>query len=368
MRKVPRILMVNDYSLEKSFDNWKKGLTPSQQLWGKVELDRINQFEVILLPHEKYPILNKIGNFFKIQHLDQQIRVLFILKEIDIIYAPFAAATTKLLLILKLFGFIKVPIVAVIHYPLLGSNSQNKLVKYFGRNLVGGFNRMVFISHKIKEENIKTFSLKSDEKENRFFHMDWGAETSFYKESIEVPSSGDEKYAISVGQTDRDFDTLIEAFKSIDFNLRIYSKLGFVSKVKNIPPNVQIFTSGVTYKELLDIYKNSRMILICFKMTQQSTLGLTSLLDALAMGKPVVITENEYLDLNVEDAKIGFTVAEEDVDGWIFKIKLLLSNNQMCLEFSENALKIQKEKYNMDDFGVNINHVFNDYFTRNNLI
>ncbi len=357
--------MVNDYPLDKYYESWKNGLTPSQQLWGKIELDNICSFEIIILPHEKYPILNKLGNIFHIQHLDQQVRVLFKLNEIDVIYAPFAAATTKLLLILKFFRFIKIPIVAVIHYPLLGSNSKNKLIKIVGKSLVKGFNKMVFISHKIKEENVSTFSLKSDFNGNRFVHMDWGAESSFYKEIISRPNTGLESYAISVGQTDRDFDTIIEAFKNINFELRIYSKPGYVPKVKDIPANVHIFTSGVSYKELLGIYKNSRMILICFKMTQQSTLGMTSLLDALAMGKPVIMTENDYIDLDVNIAKIGFTVAEEDINGWVENVDYLLSNPQLGIEFGDNALKLHKEKYNMEQFGKNINRVFQECLQMN---
>lgn len=362
MRAVPRILMVNDYPLDKYYENWRKRLTPSQQLWGKVELDRLGNFEVVMLPHEKYPFLNKIGNLINITHLDQQVRVLFQLDEIDVIYAPFAAANTKFLLVLKLMGIIKVPIIAVIHYPLLGSNSKSNIVRSIGRNFVKGFDRLVFISHKIKEENVKIFSLPSDTNGERFVHMDWGAEASFYKDINVLPNNGEEDYAISVGQTDRDFDTLIEAFKNIDFKLRIYSKPGYVPRVKDIPSNVEIFTSGVTYKELLGIYKNSRMILICFKMTQQSTLGMTSLLDAMAMGKPVVITENEYLDVNANVEKIGYTVAEEDVNGWVEKINLLLSDAAMCIEFGKNALNLHKEKYNMNLFGINLNNVFKEYF------
>lgn len=362
MRSIPRILMVNDYPLDKYYENWRKGLTPSQQLWGKVELDRLNNFEVVMLPHEKYPFLNKIGNLINITHLDQQVRVLLQLDEIDVIYAPFAAANTKLLLMLKLIGIIKVPIIAVIHYPLLGSNSKSNIVRSIGRNFVKGFDRLIFISHKIKEDNVKTFSLPSDSNGERFVHMDWGAEASFYKDINVLPNTGKEAYAISVGQTDRDFDTLIEAFKKVDFKLRIYSKPGYVPKVKDIPANVEIFTNGVTYKELLGIYNNSRMILICFKMTQQSTLGMTSLLDAMAMGKPVIITDNDYLDVNADIDKIGYTVGEEDVNGWVEKINLLLNDSPSCIEFGKNALKLHKEKYNMDLFGQNLNYVFKEFF------
>jgi glycosyltransferase involved in cell wall biosynthesis len=38
--------------------------------------------------------------------------------------------------------------------------------------------------------------------------------------------------------------------------------------------------------------------------------------DALAMGKPVVITKSPHIDVDVEAIGCGFTVALGDVDGW----------------------------------------------------
>ncbi len=350
--------MVNDYPLDKYFDQWKNGLTPSQQLWGKVELDRENGMEVIILPHEKYKFLDKIGNFFNIQHLDQQWRALLIKKDIDIIYAPFAAATTKFLLLLKFLGLINTPIIAVIHYPLLGSNSNKKVVRLLGKRLMKGFDRMLFISHNIERDNIKAFSLAPHEYEKRFVHLNWGAETAFYDSKTAEDETGHEDYAISAGQTDRDFDTLIEAFRKLDLKLKIYSRPGYKPQSDDIPKNVEIFINGVTYKELLDIYKKSTMILICFKIRQESTLGITSLFDAMAMGKPAIITENTYIDIDVEKEGIGYWVAEGDVQGWVSKIQNLIDNPSLCKQMGQNAKALQIKTYNMNNFGDRLEKVF----------
>jgi glycosyltransferase involved in cell wall biosynthesis len=357
-----KILIVNDYPLDKYFVQWKNGLTPSQQLWGKVELDRENGLEVIILPHEKYKFLDRIGNIFNIQHLDQQWRALLIKNDIDIIYAPFAAATTKFLLLLKFFGLINTPIIAVIHYPLLGSNSNKKVVRLLGKRLMKGFDRMLFISHNIKRDNIEAFSLAPHEYEKRFVHLNWGAETAFYDSKIAGEETGHENYAISAGQTDRDFDTLIDAFRKLDLKLKIYSRPGYKPQSNDIPKNVEIFTNGVTYKELLDIYKKSKMILICFKIRQESTLGITSLFDAMAMGKPVIITENSYIDIDVEKEGIGYWVAEGDVQGWISKIQLLIDNPEQGKIMGQNTLALQKNKYNMDLFGIKLKSIINDLY------
>jgi glycosyltransferase involved in cell wall biosynthesis len=352
--------MVNDFPLDSYYNQWKNGLTPSQQLWGKVELDREEGFELIILPHQKYKSLDKIGNIIRIEHFDQQVRALLIKNEIDIIYAPFAAATTKFLLILKLFGFINTPIVAMIHYPLLGSSSNNKIVKYLGKKLMMGFDRMIFLSRNIKSDNITAFSLCPQEHEKRFVHLNWGAETAFYDKTYPSINLDREDYFISSGQTDRDFDTLIEAFRHIDFKLKIYAKPNYKPKTKDIPKNVEIHTKAISSRELIDLYKNSLAVLICFKITQKSTLGLTILFEAMALGKPVIITENSYIDIDVEKEGIGFWVAEGDVQGWVSKIKILIDSPEMIKKMSHKALNLHKSKYNMDNFAQSLKTVLQE--------
>lgn len=355
-----KVLMVNDYPLDSYYQKWQEGLTPSQQLWGKVELDREKEFELIILPHQKFKFLDYVGNKLHIEHFDQQIRALLIKNEIDVIYAPFAAATTKFLLILKYFGIIKIPIVAMIHYPLLGSNSSNKFIKSFGKKLMKGFDRMLFISENIKTDNINSFSLTPEEYEKRFVHLNWGAETAFYDKNL--PSVNVEKsdYFISSGQTDRDFDTLIEAFRGLNSKLKIFAKPDYKPKTTDIPPNVEINTRSISSKEIIELYKNSIAVLICFKMRQKSTLGLTVLFDSMAIGKPVIMTENPYVDVDVEKEGIGFSVAEGDVQAWKQKLKKLIDNPEMVETMGNKSFELHKTKYNMDNFGVSLKGILKD--------
>ena len=355
-----KILMVNDYPLDSYYTKWKEGLVASQQLWGKVELDKEEGFELIILPHQKYSFLDKIGDRMRIEHFDQQIRALLVKNDIDIIYAPFAAATTKFLLILKFLGIINTPIVAMIHYPLLGSNSNNKLVKKMGKRLMKGFDRMLFISQSIQLDNINAFSLTPEEYEKRFVHLNWGAETSFYANTGSSNHVEGEKYFISSGQTDRDFDTLIEAFRHLDCKLKIYAKENYKPKTKDIPKNVEIHTTVNSSKEIIDLYKNSIAVLICYKIRQKSTLGLTVLLDSMAIGKPVIMTENSFIDIDIEKEGMGYWVAEGDVQGWVSRIKQLIESPEKCEEMGKNAFQLHKNKYNMDIFGSSLKSVFQD--------
>src|SRR5690606_8087313 len=130
-----KVLLVNNYSMENAYALWQKGVSGSQHVWGKVELDQEGEIEVIFLKHQKYGFLNKIGKIIKINHLDQQIRILGNLKKFDILYAPYSSANTRLLVMLKWIGLFKKPIVVTIHQPIFNSNN-NKLARLFAKKFL----------------------------------------------------------------------------------------------------------------------------------------------------------------------------------------------------------------------------------------
>src|SRR5690606_5195733 len=123
------ILLINNYSMEKAYSLWKKGTSGSHHLWGKVELEEREEVEMIIFPHVKYKFLNKIGKIFGIDQFDQQLRVLGNLKKFDILYAPYATANTKFLLLLKWMGIFRKPMVVLIHQAFPGTRSTNKWLR-----------------------------------------------------------------------------------------------------------------------------------------------------------------------------------------------------------------------------------------------
>jgi glycosyltransferase involved in cell wall biosynthesis len=227
-----------------------------------------------------------------------------------------------------------------------------------GKRMMMGFDRMLFISQNMKLDNINSFSLSPQEYEKRFIHLDWAAETAFYDRARQKNNSNSEPYFITSGQTDRDFDTLIEAFRYVDFKLKIYATVNYKPKSNDIPANVEIYTKDMSSIEIIDLYMNAFAVLICFKKTQKSTLGLTILLDSMAIGKPVIITENIYLDIDVEKEGIGFWVPEGDVQAWVEKIKILIEDPELCRTMGKAALNLQQSKFNMDIFGNSLKKVF----------
>ena len=167
--------------MENAYNDWKNGITPSHHLWGKIELDRRGEVLVEILPYEKYKILNKIGKILKIEFLDQQIRTLFLIKKYDAIYAPYGSATTKLLVLLKLLKLIRIPIVAIAHQPQFFMHDGSRTKRWIAKTLMLQFDALVFLSKKMKADNVVNYNIPIEKAAKKFFHLDWGPDLECYK-------------------------------------------------------------------------------------------------------------------------------------------------------------------------------------------
>jgi glycosyltransferase involved in cell wall biosynthesis len=367
MKKKIRVLLMNNYSMEKAYLEWQNGITPSHHLWGKIEIEKRGNVEMEILPFEKYKFLNKIGDFLRIECLDQQVRALRKIKEIDIIYAANGAATSKLLVLLKWLKLIRIPIVAMGHQPQFFAPDTNKLKRFIAKICILQFDVMVFLSREMRKDTINYYKISSKKATDKLLHLDWGPDPEFYSKFDSPVPVSETNYAICAGTTLRDMDTLIEAFRGVNFHLKIFTTPRSIPTVENIPDNVTISTSGITYRDLLPEYNQARIILVPTIISENpnNTHGLTSLMDALALGKPIIITRNKNIDLDIEKEGIGFWANRNDPEHW----RLLLNN----VLFDEEALtsmgakakaKFKYGNFNAEKFVEGLEKVFLDIYLK----
>lgn len=354
-----KVLLVNQYSMENAYDLWKKGVSGSHHVWGKIELDRRGKVDVIIFKHLKYPILNKIGDFLKITHLDQQIRILFNLKKFDILYAPYSSANTRLLVLLKWMGLFKKPIVVTIHQPLISSAKSRRIANFFSKELLLQYDASIFLSETLMKKTVQQLRIPHDLEKEKFHTAQWGPDAEFYgNDEPNVPLQ-DCDYFISAGHTDRDYDTLIEAFRGINYSLRIFCSQKSLPKTNDIPPNVTIVSTGVPYSELLKWYRNARAILIPLKYPKEKEgcQGMTSIQDVIALGKPTIMTLNPSLNLDIEKEGFGIFVEMGDILGWKKALKLLIDDTSLLTTMGSLATKTYIEKFNSEIYADKLQEV-----------
>ncbi|MDN3686614.1 glycosyltransferase [Cyclobacterium jeungdonense] len=201
------------------------------------------------------------------------------------------------------------------------------------------------------ENTLRTLKISDTESLKKIDAAQWGPDTEFYKRlnNHEQPQSG---YFISAGHTARDYETLIEAFRNLDYPLKIFCTPKSLPNTADIPSNVSINSKFIPYFELLNFYKDSRAILIPLTYPERlkGCQGMTSLQDVVALGKPTIITKNSSINLDAEKEGFGITVEKGDVEGWVAAVKILAKDTEKSRQMGKQALKVYREKFNSERF------------------
>ncbi|MFD2035778.1 glycosyltransferase family 1 protein [Belliella marina] len=357
-----RILVLNTYSFDKIYQEWLDGESPSHFLFGTLEVNKHDGFQADILPHSKYKWLNKIGDFIGLTGLDQQVRVLMQIRKYDIIYAPFALGNTRLLNILKYFRIINTPIVILGHMNLY-IKPEKPVFFDFRKKLLLDYNKIAFLSEGLMNKTINDLGVSKSELNDRFTKVNWGADVNFHKKNESYVNSRDTQFAICAGTTDRDFELVIEAFREIDFPLEIYCTPATRPNDTNLPDHISINSDFVPYIDLLRRYQKARFILIPIKKEKVETgrtLGLTVLLDSLAINKPAIMTYNKYVDINPEDHGFGLSVHGFTVEEWRKAINSILFDFEKLDKMASNANALYVSEYNSERFGDSLVKVFKE--------
>ncbi|EPR67528.1 glycosyltransferase [Cyclobacterium qasimii] len=367
MEKKIKILLINSYSFDKIYDNWKKGTNPSHYLMGKIELEKSGDFIVDIHTHQKHEWLDKIGKFLKISFLDQQVRSLAILKNYDLVYMPYPVSTNRLLTLLSMIGVVKIPLVGLAHQNFIYYKNKDSILNKLGIKQLRQFDAFAFFSKNLMKKTQRDLNYNQEEKDNKCFSVSWGADVAFY-EGLKADENSEElPYAVCAGTADRDYDILIKAFEGLPYNLKIYCTPKTIPASVNLPSNVSVDTTWVPYDQLLKAYVNSAFIIIPLKeeiREKGNTYGLTVLLDAMAVGKPVLMTQHSFLDIDIEEEKIGLWVNDNTADGWNKKLKQMISGDINLDEMGKTSKRLHLEKYNIQNFANQMAEVFKTVLKR----
>lgn len=147
-------------------------------------------------------------------------------------------------------------------------------------------------------------------------------------------------YILSAGKTGRDYYTLAEAIKDLPVDLVVISDHKSISGI-NFPENTRILTD-ISWHNYLELLKNCWFVVVSLQELVKST-GQVVILEAMALGKPVIATETVGTRDYISPEHTGVLVPPGDPFS-LRKAIVSLSNNQnLQEEISQNALKFIKE-------------------------
>ena len=144
------------------------------------------------------------------------------------------------------------------------------------------------------------------------------------------------------------FSKLLKKYKNLILVIVGTGNKQYVKTIKHLVNELDIqdfvkFTGYVTEAEKIELLSSARL----FVTTSQSDIHTTTAIEALAIGKPVVITKNSDFP-EIDDYQAGITV--ESTHESIFNaISELLDNETKIQKFSDNAKRLVEEKFLLEN-------------------
>jgi glycosyltransferase involved in cell wall biosynthesis len=359
-----RVLFINNYPMDVAYRRCLARDYPSHHLWGVTELAR-HGISVLIPSHVEYHLYHL--RFWKpilpfltlLIYIIQQIKACLLWKEYDVLYSA-CGWNFFLLSILRRMGLFRKPIVAVYHHPVRRSP--------IAKLIIGGIDRCVFISKSVRDDFMTRFDLP----EERTHVLSWGFDASYYETGgigVKEPKG---RFIVSAGKTHRDYNTLVKAFRDVNCTLKIYCSGDTAPDRSLVSENVKVVYShplqaAIPYNELLREYRSAYAIAIPLTSTGK-LMGLTGLLDALVLGKPLIMTRNACIDVDIEAEGVGIWVAPGDVEGWKRAVNRLLENPDKAKEMGERGKELVSRKLSIANFGADLARILKSVHLESRLV
>jgi glycosyltransferase involved in cell wall biosynthesis len=175
----------------------------------------------------------------------------------------------------------------------------------------------------------------------------WHVDHDFFAPMPEIPV---ENQICSAGMASRDYATLVAAVEGMDISLKIAADSPWFRQKLNIcpeslPPNMEV-RSYQTYSALRALYASSRFVVVPLLDVPYSA-GYTVILEAMAMGKAVIVSRIKQKDDFVVDGWNGLYVASGNAADLREKIHYLLQRPDEASRLGANARKTVEDRYTL---------------------
>lgn len=208
-----------------------------------------------------------------------------------------------------------------------------------------------------RADGIVTLSLAEKEAlEKRFPHLA-GRIEFIYKgvdlERFKPQDVVEEEYLLSVGlDPGRDFKTAIEAVRDTKYELRIATKPERVEKYGPLPENVSV--KRYPMEEMAALYARAKLVVVTLAVkSEESTdsMGTYAVIEAMASGKPVIVTRSAALAPYVTDGVTGVFVPPRDPDALRTAIEELWNDDAKRRAEGKAAYEHAQAHFGAEEYG-----------------
>ena len=343
-----RVAFLNNYDMGLALERWKTGDYPGQHLFGITHFPE-HGLDVDIIPFGRVGRTRAWINH-RIGDVVLQWRVLLRCSHYDVIYSA-SQNDTLALALLRRMRLLRTPIVATMHHP-----AQGPLLRpWLFRLAYGGHDRLLCMDEDIYDETLR-FGLP----QSKVTLVGWCVDLAFY-EPEPVPSGPDVPLVLTAGKIKRDYGSLLRGIEGLGCRLEIYCSADSAPPAQSVPANAEVHfdperpsTSNLlTMEQLLERYKAATVVAIPLQASEvRRTTGLTALLEAIAMGRPVVMTENTFM--NIEKAGFGRRVAPGDVEGWRRALSELTTDLSLAEEMGKRGRELCVAEFALPEYSARV--------------
>ena len=335
-----KVYFYHTQDLNMIHKKWKEGRFPGHFLYGATHLPD-EGIEVVL---HKY---KSISSRFRLMCYVAW-SVLTCREHFDAIYATHWDGL-ELIIFLRALHLYRRPIIIWHHQPIMEADS--KFREMMARLFYKGIDHMFFFSERLIQESLK--SPKANEE--RMQVCPWGADLVSYDRLMKEYPVEEHVGFVSTGKEKRDMPTLIRAFSATGQELNIYIAYNacgdnYVEILNDLRPSANVhinFIKGFIPNELAQKVWAAKFVVICCQETNY-TVGLTTLVEALAFGLPVISTRNETYPFDIEKEGVGITVPYYDSVAWEKAIRFLVNNPEEAEEMGRKARELAERSFNLE--------------------
>jgi glycosyltransferase involved in cell wall biosynthesis len=188
----------------------------------------------------------------------------------------------------------------------------------------------------------------------------WYADHRFY---APMPQVEVKRQICSAGMTSRDYKTLIEATRGLDAHVKIEAHSAWFNNGVNFTPDMlhdrfEVCSYG-TSAALRQLYAESAIVAVPLQDVPFIA-GYSTLLEGMAMGKPVVASKIKFIGDFIVDGQNGFLVRPNDPEHMRERLQFLLDNPEEARRMGENARRTIEERFTLDHFREHVECVVNE--------
>ena len=313
--------------------------------------------------------LAQLEDKYQIEHVSMKkptpkgtlINNIITLNKCDILFMTYLYPQPLVLItILRALGFYrKRKIIGICHVSLIQGRNiiETTILKY----VYNTFDKLLFHSQKNLEESVEKGLVKRDCAEFLY----WGDDLDYVDKRL-ITEQGN--FFISTGREHRDFPLLISAFSNTTATLELYTNIvnydsnyEYLVGMKGMHDNIKVnFVEKSTETTRMLAQRTAECICVVIPLIKKDTyycLGLTSVIEAMALGKPIISSRNPYSPIDIEEEGIGFFV--DDEESWIEAINYIINNPQKAHDMGRKARKLAEQKYNINACAKQIDLIFN---------